>query len=65
MARIVLGLVFLFTGGVAAANNGDDGFVWVDANTKIRLKPIGSAAAGGTKAPEPKKEEKKKEAPKK
>lgn len=64
MARILLGLVFLFTGGVAAANN-DDGFVWVDANTKIRLKPIGSAAAGGTKAPEPKKEEEKKEAPKK
>ena len=64
MARILLGLVFLFTGGVAAANN-DDGFVWVDANTKIRLKPIGTAAAGGTKAPEPKKEEEKKEAPKK
>lgn len=65
MARILLSLVFLFTGSVAAANN-DDGFVWVDANTKIRLKPIGSAAAGGTKAPEPKKEdEKKKEAPKK
>ena len=66
MARILLGLVFLFAGGVAAANNEDDGFLWVDANTKIRLKPIGSAAAGGTKAPEPKKEEeKKKEAPKK
>ena len=67
MARILLGLVFVFTGGVAAANN-DAGFVWVDANTKIRLKPIGSAAAGGTKAPEPKKEEEKKkeeEAPKK
>ena len=64
MARILLGVVFVFTAGVAAANN-DDGFVWVDANTKIRLKPIGNAAAGGTKAPEPKKEEEKKEAPKK
>lgn len=59
--------------GLAAASidvraaNDDDGFVWVDANTKIRLQPIGkaggSAAAGGTKAPEPKKE--KKETPKK
>ena len=54
--------------GLAAASievraaNGDDGFVWVDANTKIKLKPTG-AATGGTKAPEPKKE--KKEAPKK
>jgi hypothetical protein len=49
---------------VAAANN-DDGFVWIDANTKIKLKPIGSAA-GGASAPEkePKKEEKK-EKPKK
>jgi len=66
MARVLLGLVFLLTGGVAAANNNaDDGFVWVDANTKIRLKPIGSAAAGGTAKPEPKQEEKKKEAPKK
>jgi hypothetical protein len=48
---------------VAAANN-DDGFVWIDANTKIKLKPIGSAATGGSapeKAPEkPKKEKKEK-----
>jgi hypothetical protein len=67
MARVLLGLVFFFAGGVAAASNADDGFIWVDANTKIRLKPIiGSAAAGGTKAPERKKEEeKKKAAPKK
>jgi hypothetical protein len=66
MARVLLPLVFLFTCGVAAANN-DDGFIWVDANTKIRLKPIGNAGAGATKAPEPepKKDEKKKEAPKK
>jgi len=55
--------------GLAAASidvraaNGDDGFVWLDANTKIKqMKPIGSPASGGTKAPEPKK---KKEAPKK
>ena len=48
---------------VAAANN-DDGFVWVDANTKIKLvKPV-SASSGETKAPQPK-EEKKPEKPKK
>jgi hypothetical protein len=51
---------------VGAANN-EDGFVWIDANTKIRLKPIGNAAAGASapeKAPEePKKQ--KKEKPKK
>jgi hypothetical protein len=49
----------------AAAANNDDGFIWVDANTKIKLKPIGSAA-GGASAPEkePKKEDKK-EKPKK
>jgi hypothetical protein len=65
MARTFLGLVLLCAGGIAAANNEHDGFIWVDANTKIRLKPVGTAAAGGTKAPEPKKEEEKKEAPKK
>ena len=63
MARTLLVLFCIFGYGVAAANN-DDGFVWVDANTKIRIKPVG-AAGGATKAPEPKKEEKKKDEPKK
>ena len=39
----------------------DDGFVWIDANTKIRVKPVGSAnaATGGTvQKEEPKKEKK-------
>jgi hypothetical protein len=49
----------------ARAAGNDDGFVWIDANTKIRLKPIGSAAAGAsTPEKQPKKEEKK-EKPKK
>jgi len=56
-------LLAVFAFSAAAAEN-DDGFIWVDANTKIRVKPIGSAAAGGTKAPEPKKKEKQ-EPPKK
>ena len=61
--------LLLFVSFSAAAANNDDGFVWVDANTKIRLKPIGSAAAGASapeqKAPEkPKKERKKEKTPK-
>jgi len=50
--------------GIAAANN-DDGFIWIDANTRIKvkdpvIKPVGTAAGGAT-APEksPKKDEKK------
>ena len=43
--------------GVAAANN-DDGFVWIDANTKIKVKPVSRAGAGGTGAgPQPKEED--------
>jgi len=52
--RKLLALLVGFSFNVGAANN-DDGFVWVDANTKIKLKPIGKtsgrAAAGATKAP--------------
>jgi hypothetical protein len=53
----------------AQAAKDDDGFVWIDANTKIKLTPTsapaGSAAAGST-APEkaPKKEGKKEKPPK-
>jgi hypothetical protein len=60
MARFGFAILISLWLGVAAANN-DDGFIWVDANTKIRIKPVGSAAGGATKAPEPKKEEKKDE----
>ena len=63
MARILC-LLVLLPFGAAAANN-DDGFIWVDANTKIRLKPIGNAAAGASApqqtAPEKSKRDKKKE----
>jgi hypothetical protein len=64
MVRL-LALLLLVSFNVGAANN-DDGFVWIDANTKIKLKPIGSAsaAAGATapeKAPEQSKKAKKKE----
>ena len=48
----------LISFNVGAANN-DDGFVWIDANTRIKVaKPV-SAGAGETKAPEETKKEKK------
>jgi hypothetical protein len=59
---VVLALVMPW--GIAAANN-DDGFVWIDANTRIKVKPVGTAAGGAT-APDkaPKKKDEKKEKPK-
>jgi hypothetical protein len=52
MVRLLLALLACVP-LVAAANN-DDGFVWLDANTKIKVvKPV-SAAAGETKAPQSK-----------
>jgi hypothetical protein len=61
MARLVLVLFFSLPLQLAAANNADDdGFVWLDANTRIKqVKPV-SAAAGATKAPaeEPRKAKK-------
>jgi len=58
--RKLLALLLAFSFGVAAANN-DDGFIWIDANTRIKVvKPV-SAAAGETKAPEEPKKDKKPE----
>jgi len=64
-------LLTLLLCGLAAASidaraaNDDDGFVWIDANTRIKvLKPV-SAAAGESKAPEKAKKEKKAEKRKK
>jgi len=47
--------------GIAAANNEDDGFIWIDANTRIKVKPVSTTAGSGATAPEasPKKVEKK------
>jgi hypothetical protein len=50
--------------GIAAANN-DVGFVWIDANTRIKIKPVSTTAGTGASAPDkssdksPKKIEKK------
>ena len=53
----MLGLPF----GIAAANNEDDGFIWIDANTRIKVKQVSTTAGSGATAPEasPKKVEKK------
>jgi hypothetical protein len=61
MIRVLLALLFCVP-LIAAANN-DDGFVWLDANTKIKVVKPASAASGETKAPQPK--EKKSEKPEK
>ena len=59
MVRLLVTLLLVVPFAAAAS---DDGFVWVDANTKIKVKPIGKGAAeGASKAPEPKKAEKKEE----
>lgn len=65
---LLCGLAVLSLSGVAAANNEtDDGFIWIDANTRIKVKRIStvkpSPAATGATAPEKKTE--KKEKPKK
>jgi len=61
----MLGLPF----GIAAANNEDDGFIWIDANTRIKVKQVSTTAGSGATAPEtaPRKEDAKgkKEKPKK
>ncbi|MCD6040530.1 MAG: hypothetical protein K0R40_133 [Burkholderiales bacterium] len=46
----------LFLSALLAASTGalaqstDDGFIWIDANTRIKVKP--TSAAGGASAPE-------------
>ena len=64
LSLLVCGLAGVSFGAVAA-NNDEDGFVWLDANTKIKLvKPV-SASAGETKAPEQPKKDRKPEKAKK
>jgi len=63
---VLLAAVLALPYGIAAANNDDDGFIWIDANTRIKVKPVSTTAGSGATAPEtaPKKTEKK-EKPKK
>ena len=57
---LLLAAVLALPYGIAAANNDDDGFIWIDANTRIKVKPVSTTAGGGATAPEkaPKKDEK-------
>ena len=72
LLRFLLCFMLSVAFGIAAANNetSDDGFIWIDANTRIKIKPIStvkpSPAAAGATAPEKKTEKtEKKEKPKK
>ncbi len=67
----MLKVLILFFGFSFAAVAADDGFIWIDANTRIKVKPTASAAGGASapetekKAPESSKKDPKKEKPKK
>jgi hypothetical protein len=65
----MLKLLILFFGFSFAAAAADDGFIWIDANTRIKVKPTASAASGATapekKAAEAAKKPGKREKPKK
>jgi hypothetical protein len=63
---LVCGLAILSLSGVAAANNeADDGFIWIDANTRIKVKKVSTAAGGASAAEKTPKKAEKKEKPKK
>jgi hypothetical protein len=65
MGKFLSFLLCVVSFGAAAANHDQEGFVWLDANTKIKvLKPV-SAGGGETKAPEEPKKDKKPEKAKK
>ena len=63
---LLCGLTVLSLSGVAAANNEtDDGFIWIDANTRIKVKKVSTAAGGASAAEKAPKKAEKKEKPKK
>jgi len=50
---LLCGLTALSLSGVAVANNDrDDGFIWIDANTRIKIKPVSTTAGGGASVPQ-------------
>lgn len=63
---LLCGLAALSLSGVAAANKEtDDGFIWIDANTRIKVKKVSTAAGGASAAEKAPKKAEKKEKPKK
>ena len=70
---LALAVALTMPWGIAAANKDDgDGFVWIDANTRIKVKPVSTVSpagspASGASAPEkvtPKKTGKREKPPK-
>jgi len=48
---LLCALAVLSLSGLAAANNEtDDGFIWIDANTRIKVKKVSTAAGGASAA---------------
>ena len=62
---LLCGLIALSLSEVAAANNEDDGFIWIDANTRIKVKKVSTAAGGASAAEKAPKKAEKKEKPRK
>ena len=63
MRLLILLLALPFAASAAAPDS--DGFIWIDANTRIKVKPV-SAGTGATAAPQKAPEKKEtKEEPKK
>lgn len=54
MMRVTVMLCALVLSCTAVAADTDDGFIWIDANTRIKVKPL-KAGAGAT-APAPAKD---------
>jgi len=54
MRKLPILLSCLLAGACAGGNEPrtDNGFVWLDANTKMRMAPIGSAATGASRPAE-------------
>jgi hypothetical protein len=63
----LLVLLFALPLAAGAAAPDSDGFIWIDANTRIKVKPVGAAtgAATGATAPKAPEKQEKKEEPKK
>ena len=63
---LICGLALLSLSPIAAANNEtDDGFIWIDANTRIKVKKVSTAAGGASAVEKAPTKADKKEKPKK
>lgn len=65
LRSVLLAAALALPHGIAAANNTDDGFIWIDANTRIKVKPVSTTAGSGATVPEKAPKDEKKEKTKK